>query len=665
MLPGNQRVGMEVQASADKQGAATRPLEDVEAGVTTKQQQGQQGMQQQQHSQVGATCNPRDLSWHDLSLTVNVRQKREPGAKRTSKKTILHSTSGAVRAGQLLAIMGPSGSGKTSLLDSLAGRVRSSKLGGEVLINGKSLPLSQRRKALSYVAQEESLMGHFTVYETLCFAARFHFGYRLSRDEFKAVIQEAMTNMGLAHVRDTIVGDIFKKGLSGGQKRRLSIAVELISRPSIVLLDEPTSGLDSASAFSVMKHLTQLAATGHTIVTTIHQPSSQIWALFDRFLLLSQGHTLYFGEGSEAVQYFSSIGLACPQFSNPADYLLAAVNTDFVDKEDPVDVEDLAQRFKASEQGKEALQLASAAKAAGDGVQLSASDLVVNEHSNSALTDFLILSKRNLLNNLRNPGIYWVRFVMYVGLCLVIGVMFVGLGDEFTQSSINSRLSVLFYVAAFLVFMSVAAMPFFIQERAVFVRERTNGMYNPTTFVVSNFVCLLPGIFVIALCSSASVVGISGMNGFPIFLADLFVTLVAAESFVNFVSACVPHYIIGIAGAAGCFGLWMLTEGFFIIRTDMPWYLRWLYYFSFHAPSIRVFIINEFQDIPAKFETPCPAAPGQEAPKQSGRDVIEFYDYTQDDIDRLGVDLVTILCFAFFFQTLYGLVLWRFHRGKR
>lgn len=265
------------------------------------------------------------MQWQDLSVVVK---------KKGVPKTILAPTTGMLNSGDVLAIMGPSGSGKTTLLDALSGRTKQSKVSGTVYLNGHSdFTFAQRNRLLSYVMQEESLLGVFTVAESLRFAARFYHGY--GGKDVKKLEEEALALVGLESARETLVGDIFRKGLSGGQKRRLSLAVELVKQPAVLMLDEPTSGLDSASAFSVITHLKGMAMAGHAIACTIHQPSSEVWSLFDKFLLLSGGETIYFGEACQTVDYFTRLGHACPAAYNPADFVLALVNVDFPERYEP------------------------------------------------------------------------------------------------------------------------------------------------------------------------------------------------------------------------------------------------------------------------------------------------------------------------------------------
>ncbi|KAE8966896.1 hypothetical protein PF005_g30387, partial [Phytophthora fragariae] len=209
--------------------------------------------------------NPCVLSWNNLSYSVACRKT---AAAPDGKKTILDHVSGRCAPGELTAIMGPSGSGKTTLVDLLADRISSGDVTGDIELNGEARVTKTFRAVTSYVAQEDSLLGSFTVLETMRMAAKLSLPTSVSSKQIEARVDDVVEAMGLATCRHTLVGDIFRKGLSGGQKRRLSIAIELLSNPSILILDEPTSGLDSSATHNVMKFIVKLCAEGKTVVCT-------------------------------------------------------------------------------------------------------------------------------------------------------------------------------------------------------------------------------------------------------------------------------------------------------------------------------------------------------------------------------------------------------------
>lgn len=271
------------------------------------------------------------LAWKNVTYSVPTETNWQGQIVQTRK--ILDSVSGHCPPGQVTAIMGPSGSGKTTLLDLIGDRLRTSAdVSGQVSLNGKDrASVPSFRSLVSYVAQEDTLMGNFTTTETLRFAADLSLPQRrFSSDERERRVQASLDIMGLRVCQDTLVGDLFHKGLSGGQKRRLSIAIELLQEPSILLLDEPTSGLDSASTQAVMTYIHEYATTLHkTVICTIHQPASAVYELFDQVVYLVAGETVYFGPRQQALEHFQTLGHACPTHVNPAEFVLGLVNLDF------------------------------------------------------------------------------------------------------------------------------------------------------------------------------------------------------------------------------------------------------------------------------------------------------------------------------------------------
>jgi len=457
-------------------------------------------------SVVKKTSVPIDVWWNDVTFEV------ENGSKK-----ILDCVSGTVRSGEMLAVMGPSGSGKTTLLDFLADRVDKTKSGrvckGDVRFGaGKNTSFGS---VGGYVPQHDALVGVLTVRETLTYATLLRYG--VSKEQ---VILESIDSMGLKVCEDTIVGTIFQKGISGGQKRRLSVAVALISDPSVLMLDEPTSGLDSASAYAVVKYLKKLTETGHTVMMTIHQPSSQLWELFDKVHFLVAGRPIYFGSRVASsshskdgiLEYFESIGHKCPAYSNPADFIIEKINVDFPGH---IDVDSLVKKWRSRK------------NSSSNNKKSNAASLTIKQQEDWSanlktrpgwLSRLVTLSRRNLVEQMRDPGILGVRLAMYSMLAMMVGFMFWDIGSEIDDASIQKRISIIFYVAAFMVFMSVAVLPFFMMQREVFVQERCNQMFGVSEWVLSRFLVSLPGVFLIALVSTALVVLPSGLNGFGVYV---------------------------------------------------------------------------------------------------------------------------------------------------
>lgn len=244
--------------------------------------------------------------------------------KHEEKKLILKNVSGIVKPGEMLAMLGPSGSGKTTLLTALAGRL-SGRLQGSITYNGQPLSNAMKRNT-GFVPQDNVLYPHLTVAETLVFTALIRLPNTFSKQEKVHHAEAVMAELGLNNCKNSIIGDSLIRGVSGGEKKRVSIGQEMLINPSLLLLDEPTSGLDSTTAQSNVSTLWELANGGRTIVMTIHQPSSRLFYMFHKVLLLSEGNPLYFGEGSRVMDYFSSVGYAPSVAMNPSDFLLDLAN---------------------------------------------------------------------------------------------------------------------------------------------------------------------------------------------------------------------------------------------------------------------------------------------------------------------------------------------------
>ncbi|XP_052231047.1 uncharacterized protein LOC127844677 [Dreissena polymorpha] len=234
---------------------------------------------------------------------------------------ILKDVSFAACSGDLLAVMGESGSGKTTLMNVIAGR--QTLTSGKITLDGAPFG-KQLRRRLGYVLQNDIFFSNLTLWETLYFTAMIRLPERLSREEKLKRINEIVDILDIRKCLHTVMGDMFTMGLSGGEKKRASVACELLTDPDILLLDEPTSGLDSSTSLKLVKQLKDFAVTlNKTILVTIHQPSSQTYHLFDNLLLLTRGQVAYFGKGHGVpLDFLGKFGFTCDALYNPADFML-------------------------------------------------------------------------------------------------------------------------------------------------------------------------------------------------------------------------------------------------------------------------------------------------------------------------------------------------------
>ncbi|XP_073989093.1 ATP-binding cassette sub-family G member 4 isoform X2 [Rhodnius prolixus] len=253
---------------------------------------------------------PVDIAFTDLTYTV------KEGSSKSSVKTILKSVSGRLKSSELTAIMGPSGAGKSTLLNILTG-YRTSGMEGSITINGDERDLSKFAKLSAYIMQDNQLHGNLSVEEAMNVATNLKLGNQFNRQQKSEIIQEILETLGLQEHVKTMTSN-----LSGGQKKRLSIALELVNNPPIMFFDEPTSGLDSSSCFQCISLLKCLAKGGRTIICTIHQPSARLFEMFDHLYTLAEGQCVYQGSTQQLVPFMATLGLVCPSYHNPASFII-------------------------------------------------------------------------------------------------------------------------------------------------------------------------------------------------------------------------------------------------------------------------------------------------------------------------------------------------------
>jgi ABC-type multidrug transport system ATPase subunit len=257
------------------------------------------------------------LYWDDLSYTV---------VTPTGLKDLISGVTGHASPGELLAVMGSSGAGKTTLLNALSGRTLSGMLRGTLQLNGVGLVSRESfRKVAAFVTQDDVMMESQTPREILHFSAALRLPSNTTASERTRLVDSLIKMLHLERAASTIVGHPSRGGISGGERKRVNVGTELVTNPSVVFLDEPTSGLDAFTSVKVMKILKDLAVGGRTVVATIHQPASEIFASFDTLCLMHTGSCGYFGPANAAVAYFDALGHACPTNYNPADFLVGVL----------------------------------------------------------------------------------------------------------------------------------------------------------------------------------------------------------------------------------------------------------------------------------------------------------------------------------------------------
>ncbi|XP_027168411.1 ABC transporter G family member 15-like [Coffea eugenioides] len=522
------------------------------------------------------------LVWEDLTVVL-------PNFGNGPTKKLLYGLHGYAEPGRILAIMGPSGSGKSTLLDSLAGRLSSNVvMTGNILLNGKKQRLNYG--TIAYVTQEDVLLGTLTVRETITYSAHLRLPNTLTKDEKKGIIDGTIMEMGLQDCADRLIGSWHLRGISGGERKRLSIALEFLIRPRLLFLDEPTSGLDSASAFFVVQALKNVARDGRTVISSIHQPSSEVFALFDDLCLLSGGEIVYFGEAKMAVKFFAEAGFPCPSRRNPSDHFLRCINSDF-------DV--VTATLRGSQRLREADKLADPLG------NLATSDIkamLVYKYNSSEYasrtrsriqeistiqgleierikgsqarwwTQLSTLTQRSFANMSRDVGYYWSRLGIYIIVAICVGTLFYDVGTSYT--AIFARGACGGFVTGFMTFMSIGGFPSFIEEMKVFTKERLNGHYGVAVFVLSNFLSSFPFLAAISVITGTitfyMVKSRTEFSHYVYYCLNIFGCIAVVESCMMIVASLVPNFLMGIIAGAGVLGIMMMTAGFFRLLPDLP-----------------------------------------------------------------------------------------------
>ncbi|KAF8666873.1 hypothetical protein HU200_053396 [Digitaria exilis] len=525
-------------------------------------------------------------------------------------KTLLDGISGEAREGELFAVMGASGSGKSTLVDALAGRISRESLRGTVTLNGEPLHGRRLRAISAYVMQDDLLYPMLTVRETLLFAAEFRLPRALSPDKKRARVDALVDQLGLSRAADTIIGDEGHRGVSGGERRRVSIGTDIIHDPILLFLDEPTSGLDSASAFMVVQVLRRIAQSGSVVIMTIHQPSARILGILDRLLLLSRGRTVYAGTPGGLKPFFSEFGAPIPDNENPAEFALDTIRelerqhdgavalADFNDKR--------IKRASANKDGKimstMPLELAIAESVsrgklvAGSGSSGSAVSGSVPTFANPPWTEVWVLIKRSFTNTARMPELFVMRLGTIMVTGFILATIFWRLDD--TPKGVQERLgffamgmSTMFYVCA-------DALPVFVQERHIYLRETAHNAYRRVSYVLANAVVSFPPLVLLSLAfavTTFSAVGLSGgASSFLFFVLTILASFWAGSGFVTFLSAVVPHVMLGYTVVVAILAYFLLFSGFFITRARIPGYWKWFHYLSLVKYPYQAVLQNEF-----------------------------------------------------------------------
>ncbi|XP_001688274.2 ATP-binding cassette sub-family G member 4 [Anopheles gambiae] len=393
---------------------------------------------------------------------------------RTNEKEILGNVSGRFQHGRLVALMGPSGAGKSSLLNVLSGAQVFGMI-GTVTINGE--PVEENDPRSVYVEQECPLLAFLTVQETMQFAVDMKMPQSSPKSAKQAKIDNILEMVGLDTARNTVV-----RSLSGGEQRRLAVAVELITNPPIMLFDEPTSGLDSVSSTQVIAHLKSLAMSGRTIVCTIHQPASSLFQLFDDVYLLRQGRCLYAGPVEQMLTRFARVGLRCPEYYNPADFALESISANQPE----------AHRMLCQLVDEEMREVNAGAPSSPTtlAAQLGQGGKRIARYQTAGYYQLYTLLKRSVVSSARDEFFLKIRLGMHLALGLVFGAVHYDAGSD--AAKVLANVGCFFQLFAFVYFTNAVSVVNYADEVSVAIKEIANNWYSREAYFAAKLIHDLP-----------------------------------------------------------------------------------------------------------------------------------------------------------------------------
>ncbi|CAO2165489.1 unnamed protein product [Urochloa humidicola] len=601
---------------------------------------------------------PLSLTFNNIKYFVDMPQEMKTHGVVEDRLELLKGVSGSFRPGVLTALMGVSGAGKTTLMDVLAGRKTSGYIEGNISISGYPKKQETFARVSGYCEQNDIHSPQVTVYESLLFSAWLRLPKDVDSNTRKMFIEEVMELVELKPLRNALVGLPGVNGLSTEQRKRLTIAVELVANPSIIFMDEPTSGLDARAAAIVMRTVRNTVDTGRTVVCTIHQPSIDIFEAFDELFLMKRGgEEIYVGplghNSSELIKYFEGIqGVKkIKDGYNPATWMLEVTT---VSQEQALGV-DFTELYKNSELYQRNKALIQELNEPPEG----SSDLhFSNQYSQSFFIQCLACLWKQNLSYWRNPAYNAVRLFFTTIIALIFGTIFWDLGGKTGQSQdlFNAMGSMYAAVMFIGVLNATSVQPVVSVERTVFYRERAAGMYSALPYAFGQVTIELPYTL-----AQASVYGIIvySMIGFEWTVAKFFwylffmyFTFLYFTFYGMMAVGLTPSYHVASIVSSAFYAIWNLFSGFIIPRPKTPIWWKWYCWACPVAWTLYGLVVSQFGDITT--------------PMDNGVPVNSFVEnYFGFKHSWLGVVAAVVVAFTVFFACLFGFAIMKLNFQRR
>ncbi|KAM3349874.1 hypothetical protein ACQJBY_022624 [Aegilops geniculata] len=601
---------------------------------------------------------PLSLTFDNIRYSVDMPPEMKAQGVVEDRLELLKGVSGSFRPGVLTALMGVSGAGKTTLMDVLAGRKTGGYIQGNISISGYPKKQETFARVSGYCEQNDIHSPQVTVYESLLFSAWLRLPEDVDSNKRRMFIEEVMELVELKPLKDALVGLPGVNGLSTEQRKRLTIAVELVANPSIIFMDEPTSGLDARAAAIVMRTVRNTVDTGRTVVCTIHQPSIDIFEAFDELFLMKRGgEEIYAGplghHSADLINYYEGIhGVSkIKDGYNPATWMLEVTT---IGQEQMLGI-DFSDIYKKSElyQRNKALIKELSQPAPGS------TDLYFpTQYSQSSITQCMACLWKQNLSYWRNPPYNAVRFLFTTVIALLFGTIFWDLGGKMSQSQdLFNAMGSMYAAVLFIGIMNCTSVqPVVAVERTVFYRERAAGMYSAFPYAFGQVVIELPYTLAQATVYGVIVYSMIGFEWtapkFFWYLFFMYFTLLYFTFYGMMAVGLTPNYHIASIVSSAFYAIWNLFSGFIIPRPKVPIWWRWYCWVCPVAWTLYGLVVSQFGDVTTPMEDGTPV-----------KDFIEgYFDFKHS---WLGYVATVVVAFTVLFAFLFGFAIMKLNFQKR
>ncbi|KAJ7531928.1 hypothetical protein O6H91_14G065000 [Diphasiastrum complanatum] len=596
---------------------------------------------------------PLALAFSNIQYYVDVPPEMKNQGVTEDRLQLLRDVSGSFRPGVLTALVGVSGAGKTTLMDVLAGRKTGGYIDGSITISGYPKKQDTFARISGYCEQTDIHSPNVTVYESLKYSAWLRLPKNVDRHTRMMFIEEVMELVELTPLREALVGLPGVTGLSTEQRKRLTIAVELVANPSIIFMDEPTSGLDARAAAIVMRTVRNTVDTGRTVVCTIHQPSIDIFETFNELLLMKRGgQVIYAGplgrHSHKLIEYFQAVDgvLKIREGYNPAAWMLE-ISSPLTEARLGVDFADIYRNSSLYQQNEALIKELSSPAPESKDLHFS------TRYSEPFLDQCVACIWKQHWSYWRNP-LYCVVRMFFTTICaLLFGTIFWDLGSKRgTQQDLFNVMGALYSSVMFIgVNNSSSVQPVVAVERTVYYREKAAGMYSALPYALAQVVIEIPYIFVQAVIYGVLVYSMVGFEWtvakFLWFMFFMYFTFLYFTFYGMMAVAATPNEELAAILSSAFYGLWNLFSGFLVPRPQIPIWWRWYYWATPVAWTLYGLITSQLGDIDTRLQIP---GEKDTTVKQFLKDYFGYHRHFLGVVAAVHVGLVIVFAFVFAFS---------------